>query len=181
MKKLLSYLLGASLVLVSLNVGAEEKKAPAPERKAPAPERKAPAPAPAKKAPAKKAPAKKAPVKCAAQAATFAKASAALVAANKAITACKAKFKRTHLLRCRKVKKAKKAAIAAHAKAFDNHQVCLKGCSYLKGIADKAKEAHAACKKKNKWTHLARCRKPKKRAKKYDKLFAQCQRFRNKK
>lgn len=183
MKKLLVGLFGLGLALGSVNAEAAEgdKAATAPAKAAPAAAAKA---APAKAAAAKAAPAaaaKAAPAKCAAQAKAVAAAAAAVKVAAETTAKCKAKYKRTHLLRCRKQRKADKAAAVVATKAMDNHKVCMKGCSWLGGVAQNAAAAYKACRKAHRFAHLVRCRKQKKKMTSYAAQFKQCQRFRKKK
>ncbi|TNE47372.1 MAG: hypothetical protein EP343_19550 [Deltaproteobacteria bacterium] len=104
--------------------------------------------------------------KCAAIAKRFAAAKAALGGTTAALKACKDKFKRTHLLRCRKQRAARKAAAERFTRIARFHRYCSKGCKGLaKRVAGIAKAHGAAlkvllaCKAKHKRTHLLRCRK----------------------
>ena len=119
--------------------------------------------------------------KCKAEAVAAKKAKAAVGATGKAVAVCKLKFKRTHFLRCRKARKAIAVAVEHYTRAYDQWMVCLKGCSWLRGLAQKTQVNYKACRKKHKLTFLLRCRKQKKKHDRYSKLFAQCQRSRKSK
>lgn len=123
------------------------------------------------------------PKKCPNLTKTLAKATASAKAAGAALKACKSKYKRTHLLRCRKQHKAFKAASKNHKRVARFHGFCTKGCSdIVKRIAGLTK-AHAAahtawkaCKAKNKKLSLIKCRKESKALKSLNKKLKRSRR-----